>query len=51
MAKTLDELINAKEPGWAVVREWLDRANKPVEVLDVPMVELLGMNLELADAT
>ncbi|NMO21134.1 DUF2625 family protein [Pyxidicoccus fallax] len=35
MTKTLDELINAKEPGWPVVREWLDGANKPVEVLDV----------------
>jgi hypothetical protein len=36
MAKTLDALINAKEPGWPLVQAWLSRANKPVDVLDVP---------------
>lgn len=35
MPRTLDELINLKEPGWPVVQQWLSAAkNKPVEVLD-----------------
>lgn len=37
MAKTLDELINTTEPGWALVGQWIKQAkNGPVEVLDAP---------------
>lgn len=35
--KTLDALINLKEPGWPLVQQWLSVAkNTPVEVLDTP---------------
>ena len=33
MARTLEELIDAKEPGWPVVQGWLKKATRPVEVL------------------
>lgn len=35
MPKTLDELINAQEPGWPTVQQWLAKARRPVEVLEV----------------
>jgi len=37
MPKTLDELINAQEPGWPTVQQWLSKARRPVEVLEVSM--------------
>lgn len=51
MAKTLDELINAKEPGWPLVQQWLSQANKPVEVLDVPPRRGAGVLLALQVTT
>jgi len=33
MARTLEELIDSKDPGWPVVKGWLDKASNPVEVL------------------
>jgi Protein of unknown function DUF2625 len=35
VTKTLEQLIDAKEPAWPQVTEWLKKANKPVEVLEV----------------
>lgn len=33
MPRTLEELIDSKEPGWPVVQGWLAKATRPVEVL------------------
>lgn len=30
---TLDELVNTEDPGWPVVKEWIDQATNKVEVL------------------
>ena len=32
--KSLPELINEDEPGWEIVRSWVDEATNPVEVLN-----------------
>ena len=34
MARSLEELIDSKEPGWPLVAGWLKKASKPVEVLE-----------------
>lgn len=31
--RTLQELINKEEPGWAIVKEWIDLAKNKIEVL------------------
>jgi hypothetical protein len=36
MGRTLEELIDSKEPAWPSVSEWMKKANKPVEVLETP---------------
>ena len=33
MLKTLNELINTKESGWVLVKEWLQEATNPYEIL------------------
>ncbi len=33
--RTVDELINRTEPGWPVVKQWIDSAKNKVEVLPV----------------
>ena len=33
--RPIDELINRKEPGWKVVKEWIDSAKNKVEILPV----------------
>lgn len=33
--RPLNELINNKEPGWALVKEWIDSAKNKVEILPV----------------
>lgn len=51
MPKTLDELIDAQEPGWPAVQRWLAKARRPVEVLDVPPARAKGVLLALQVAT
>lgn len=34
--KTLDELVNRDDPGWALVQRWVLEAANPVEVLPAP---------------
>jgi hypothetical protein len=47
--RTLEELINTKEPGWKLVQSWMDSANNNIEVLPVNMDKaketLLGMQV------
>lgn len=31
--RTLEELINTEEPGWVIVKEWIDLAKNKVEIL------------------
>lgn len=33
--RTVDQLINRKQPGWPVIMKWIDSANNKVEVLPV----------------
>lgn len=33
--QTVDQLINSKDPGWTVVKQWIDSAKNKVEVLPV----------------
>lgn len=33
--RTLQELINTEDPGWAVLKEWIDLATNKVEILPV----------------
>ncbi|WP_318344349.1 DUF2625 domain-containing protein [Flagellimonas baculiformis] len=32
--KSFEELINKKEPGWDIVKEWIDEATNPIEILE-----------------
>ena len=31
--RSIDELINKKEPGWILVKQWIDSAKNKVEIL------------------
>lgn len=33
--QNVNELINTEEPGWELVRQWIDEATRPVEVLPI----------------
>ena len=47
--KTLTELIDVHDPGWAVVQEWLNAASNPYEVLakDEPRAEQALLQLQV----
>jgi hypothetical protein len=37
--RTIEELINKDEPGWTIVKEWIDKATNKVEVLTVDTIK------------
>ncbi len=37
--RPVEQLINRKDPGWTVVKQWIDSATNPVEVLPVDTVK------------
>ena len=37
--RTVDQLINRSQPGWTVVKKWIDSAENPVEVLPVDTIK------------
>lgn len=41
--RTTDELINNQEPGWNLVRQWIDSAANPVEVLPADSMQAFQM--------
>lgn len=41
--RTIDELIDKQEPGWNLVREWIDSANNTVEILPADSLQARQM--------
>ena len=37
--RSVDELINRTDPGWTVVKQWIDSATNKVEVLSVDTIK------------
>ncbi len=37
--RTIEELINKEEPGWTIVKDWIDKATNKVEVLTVDTIK------------